>query len=443
MILCYTRSMAPPHKLKLSKVTADDSNPKVVSEDRIPTVAPGQPFMVVVTVEKLYARSPGDGARVQLLAIAEEGLRKLPGWDSEIPSPKTKQEYKTGAFEIVCTGKIILRHSVGQSDSLRQITLRAEKVIGEIGKATEAKGRGWRVADATGPGGFKFDLERCRNARLLQGKIESAFIHLPDDWHPYFDPDIYGLDHQIRLIWDALSAFIESDYQQRSHVCCYGQPGCGKSTVVRRFVSMLEELSPKGAIKRFTASQTTKAGLELILLEANPKPTLIAVEEIDKTSPDNVSCFLDVFDTEGTIRRTNARDGQKENPIQALGMCTANNLPKFRGFHDGALASRFSQKIFFPRPNKEVLRLIALREIRKTNGNEKWADKALAQLEAEGTNDPRRLRAILTSRKRLMDGSAVKDMAAMAESLRRESEELIAADEKRQRLHAKLDLSDG
>ena len=206
---------------------------------------------------------------------------------------------------------------------------------------------------------------------------------------------------------------------------------------------MIQGLSPQGAIKRFTASQTTKAGLEVILLEANPKPSVIAVEEIDKTAQDNVSCFLDVFDDEGVLRRANARDGQKESIMQSLGMCTANNLPKFKGFHDGALASRFSQKVFFPRPNPDVLRLIALREIRKMKGDERWANKALAQLKAEGTNDPRRLRAILISRKRLMDGTAVTDMKAMVDALHAESAELKAADEKRLKLHSKLDLSDG
>jgi hypothetical protein len=408
-----------------------------------PVVVAGQPFVVVVTAEKIYAKSPGDGARVQLLAAVEEALRKMPGWDSEVPNPVTKREYKGGAFQLLCTAKILLRHSMGTVDTAHQIKLRAEKVIGEVERAVGKSGRGWHVSRAVGPGDFVFNLETCRNARLVQGKTETAFIHLPDAWEEFFLADIYGLDPQIRLIWDSLTSLVESDFQHRSHVCCYGQPGSGKTTVCNRFYEIISAHSPQGSILRFTASQTTKAGLENILIEAHPKPSLIVLEEIDKTPQDNVSALLDICNTDGLLRKANARDGMKEIPMQSLVICTVNNLIRFKGYHDGALASRFSQKVFFPRPNPEVLRLIALREIRKMKGDERWAKKALAQLASEGTNDPRRLRAILTSRKRLMDGTAIEDMTAMTKALHAESEELKAADEKRQKLHAKLDLSDG
>jgi hypothetical protein len=125
-----------------------------------------------------------------------------------------------------------------------------------------------------------------------------------------------------------------------------------------------------------------------------------------------------------------------------LVLVTVNNLPKFKRFHDGALASRLSQKIFFPRPNPEILRLIGLREVRQHNGNEKWVAKAMEIMEQEGTNDPRRLRAILTGGRRLMDGTAAKDWAAMITSVQKESQELLAAEGGQNGLHSRLDATD-
>ena len=159
-----------------------------------PIVVVGGPFTVVIHAEKIYAKSPGDGARVQLLSAVEEALRKMPGWDSEVPNPVVKKDFKGGVFQILCTARILLRHSVGAVDTARQVKLRAEKVIGEVMRSVEKTGRGWHVAKAVGPGDFNFVLEECRNARATYGKVDTAYIHLPDDWHPFFDPDIYGLD---------------------------------------------------------------------------------------------------------------------------------------------------------------------------------------------------------------------------------------------------------
>jgi hypothetical protein len=166
------------------------------------------------------------------------------------------------------------------------------------------------------------------------------------------------------------------------------------------------------------------------------------VEEGDKADPNNLSVLIDICNVTACVRKATATRGMQVEAYQALVIVTVNNLPKFKGFHDGALASRFSQKVFFPRPNPDVLRLIGLREVRQHNGDERWVNKAMEIMEAEGTNDPRRLRAILTSGRRLMDGSAAKDIETMAAALAKESAELTAADEGKGRLHKRLDAND-
>jgi len=407
------------------------------------TVKVGETFLLTVTLEKVYAKSPGDAAGAQLHSIAEDATRNTPGWSHEVTRPRVTQSGAGGVFKKICTGKVNFRYTIAKFDSLAQLIHRAQRLAGMMAKFAGTKSRGWSVVKATGPGGHDFNLEEARAMLQAGGRAETAHILLPPEWEPYFEADIYGLDPQLRLTWDSLSAFVRSGYLERSHIMYYGQPGSGKTTVCERIYEMVAEHSPDGAVMRFTASQTTKAGFENVLLEADPKPSLIIVEEGDKADPDKLSPFIDICNVSACVRKATATRGREEVPYQALVMFTVNNLPKFKKFHDGALASRLSQKIFFPRPSPDVLRLIGLREVRQHNGNERWVTKAMEIMEQENTNDPRRLRAILTGARRLMDGSAAKDWEAMTTALERESQLLLAVEEGKNGLHRRLDAGDG
>jgi hypothetical protein len=66
----------------------------------------------------------------------------------------------------------------------------------------------------------------------------------------------------------------------------------------------------------------------------------------------------------------------------------------FKSVLEGALASRFGEPIFFPRPGEDVLRKILEREIAKIEGNMKWIDPVLEYAKEANITDPRNIIAI-------------------------------------------------
>lgn len=403
-----------------------------------------RPYIVAAELEKIYARRPGDAASHQIRSISDEAVKKTPGWRYDLQKVKSNDKYRSGGggFDIICKAKILFQCTVSDADNLQQVELRAKRIICDLIKAAEHSSKNWNVISATAPNQKNLDLEECRNIKNLYGHFETALFHLPDSWEEHFKDDIYGLDPQIRLMWDALKSCVRSGHIKRSHICFHGPPGCGKTTVSTRICDVIEEISPEGAVLRLTASQTTKAGLENLLIDMNPKPSLIEIEEIDKAWPENLTGLLDVCNTSGSIKKTNAVRGNVDIPLQALVICTVNDVPKFKSFLSGALASRFAHKIFFPRPNEKVLKLIAQREVRKHKGDIKWIKKSLEIMKREGTNDPRRLIAILDGCERLLDGSWEQDMKHIRDTLLAESDALIEQEKNRVRLHRSLDLDD-
>jgi hypothetical protein len=412
------------------------------------SVNAGKVFNVIISLKKFYGRRPTQGqAKKQLEGIAKDAVAKTAGWSVSVNVPLPKEEYKGGeGVNWVATGKIIASYTVGEFDRNESVFIRAQRIIGFALHASQSSGRDWVVLEATGPGEQIFNLESCRNADKLLTKVETAYYQLPDEWEPYFLDDIFGLDAQIRITWDALWSCIRSSYRKRSHVCFHGKPACGKTTVCERLYEIIHPISPKGAVARFTASQTTKAGLEEALINADPKPSLIIIEEIDKADPANMSCLIDLCNTEGSLKKTNAFKNV-DIPMHALVVCSVNNVPKFKSFHSGALASRFSHKVFFPRPGRKVLELIARRDIAKfglADGkvSDLWVKKVLDIMLHEQTDDPRRLSAILDAGPRLLDGSFEKDAKEMADALQKESEEMIEREKKIASIHASMNLED-
>ena len=388
-------------------------------------------FAVIISLEKLYGRRPSAGALLpQVREIAKEGIAGSPKWKAQSQKPKLSQRSHEGSKNWVGESKVRIekiRASGETPDSLRR---QATRIIGTMIIAAKQKNRNWDVKFAEGPNGITFDLEECRRFKDDLGTVETAEMSLPPKWKPHFS-DMFGLDPQIRLIMDPLLRFVESDYRRRGHILLWGRPGCGKTTIAEIIYAMVASSSPKGAVLRFTASQTTKAGLENTLIEANPRPTLIVIEEMDKSPPDNLSCLLDMCNTQGEIRKTTATQGHRQIPMSALILGTVNSVRRFKTFHAGALASRFAHKVFFPRPGGKVLRLIGERTIREYGGTKAYGsankaiDTAIQIMQEEGTNDPRRMIALLDAGKRLTvrGNSAAKDLARMRTQLKTEAEE--------------------
>src|SRR5690606_192688 len=221
----------------------------------------------------------------------------------------------------------------------------------------------------------------------------------------WFD-ELYGLEHQINVIYRSIKALNDSNLQHRHHCICYGPPACGKSQTLLAFANMLGE-DERNYIK-LDATNMTTAGVTKLLMEADELPSVLILEEAEKIqSPHLLSWLLGVMDARGEIRRINFRTGPQARNVRMLVLATANNIKEFRKLLAGALASRFSHEIYFPRPSREVLYKILEREIKKIDGDMKWADKALEFAYDElGIHDPRKILPIaLDGKEALMDGS--------------------------------------
>ena len=60
-----------------------------------------------------------------------------------------------------------------------------------------------------------------------------------------------------------------------------------------------------------------------------------------------------------------------------LCLATVNDIALFRSVMSGALFSRFSNRIYCPRPDRTCMEKILLREVRSIGGKEQWVEPTL------------------------------------------------------------------
>jgi len=233
----------------------------------------------------------------------------------------------------------------------------------------------------------------------------------PEDWRPFFT-HIFDRDAQIRVIYDTICKAKASDWSTRNHCLLYGLPACGKTDIVAAFAAMLG----KEAVLKLNAPETSKAGAENTFKEIDPVPPILLIEELEKCNPANLSWLLGLLDQRGEIRKTVFR-GSFHREARPICLATVNNMPLFESMLSGALASRFPNKIYCPRPSRAVLEKILHREVQKSGGRQEWIQPALDYcLEEEKTNDPRRAIAVLDGGDRLLTGEYQKDWLAIREA---------------------------
>lgn len=239
-----------------------------------------------------------------------------------------------------------------------------------------------------------------------------ANVTLNTDRGDFFS-HIYEREPQIEVVHSALRAFIDSAYVNRFHSILYGEPACGKTEILRSFSRMVGS----NAVLELDATSTTKAGAERILLESAEVPPILICEEIEKTDEASLRWLLGVLDHRGEIRKTTHGGGLRQRSVKMLCLGTVNDYDLFRRVMDGALASRFSNKVYCPRPSRDVLRRILGREIDKTGGHYSWIDPAVSYcLEVEGTSDPRRVITVcLCGRDKLLTGEYQTTLNAVRE----------------------------
>lgn len=241
-------------------------------------------------------------------------------------------------------------------------------------------------------------------------EIGYAPVEIPEDFEDYFS-HLFGLDSQITRIRRAIEAGIMTDWDRREHCVLYGPPGCGKSDVSQTIKRALGE----NAVMEYDATATTAAGAIKDLTEREILPRIIIIEEIEKAPEQAMTFLLGLMDLRASIRKTTARSSASvTRDTKLFAIATVNNTELFEKLQAGALASRFSQRIKFNRPSRELLARILKREIAKLGeqGDMDWIEPTLDYCEEKGINDPRRVTSIcLCGREMLLTGEYQKLLA--------------------------------
>lgn len=241
--------------------------------------------------------------------------------------------------------------------------------------------------------------------------------------HPAFK-NIFGLNSQIRTILSSIKSAIDTKGDRRNHTVLWGKPACGKTQVVLA----IEKLLGPNAILRLDATSTTRAGLEKLFFKDLVKvPPIVVCEEMEKAKEEWLQIWLGALDDRGEIRKVNARTCLVRE-VRILFICTVNDKHVFdkmmggEGTHKpGALSSRCVNDIYFPRPNKSILRSILKKDILEKGGKAEYIDHCLQLADQLGINDPRKVLSFLSGGDRLISGEYQKDLIAV-NSLKEEDE---------------------
>ncbi|MDB5342483.1 MAG: hypothetical protein JWP89_860 [Schlesneria sp.] len=261
---------------------------------------------------------------------------------------------------------------------------------------------------------------------LMDEGIARPAFNLPelhDDANRRFFAGVYEREPHIRMIHDAMRAYVRSGGEQRSHVLLEGKPACAKTILFERFKKFYEQDAPDGIerVAFIDGPTMSKAGLENWLLElavANKLPEVICIEEIEKQHMDNLLTLLSVMGS-GYIMKTNARIGRMKQLAKCVIWATCNDKQLLKDFRDGALWSRFTHKLHCRRPSRELMTRIIRDKVANTNGDPRWAEAAI-EFAYDGMTaavgqpmlDPRAILGLLDGAERLLDGSYQADYLA-------------------------------
>lgn len=273
------------------------------------------------------------------------------------------------------------------------------------GRAIKPAGGNWILSEVDGkPYAAPSDADTV-TLKMEADQIGYADCEIPEDWDSHFE-HLYGLESHIARVKSALAAGINSNWRNRFNTVLSGPPGCGKSDIALSMKAALGD----GAVLSFDATSTTAAGLIKTLNDLEIMPRVIIFEEIEKANADTLVPLLGIADQRGEINKTTAR-GSVDKSVKALCIATVNDFALFQRMQSGALDSRFSNKIHFSRPAREVSMRILRREIAKVDGDQDWAEPALDYCESHGIVDVREMISIcLCGADGLMDGSYQKMM---------------------------------
>lgn len=284
-------------------------------------------------------------------------------------------------------------------------------------KGASYKGNPYVIATLDGVKYTEHSIESQRATKAAKGDLVGyAPFEVPDNITSYFDR-LYGVDAQRRRLLKTVKLAVDTDWAKRVNTVFVGPPGCGKTEMCRALKMGVGDAS----IHEVDATAMTKAGVLQDLDAYEELPRVFVIEEIEKANAESLSFLLGIMDTRGEIRKTTAR-GKIERDVKVLVIATVNDYKRFSEMNYGALASRFSNVVFFNRPDDELLTRILRRELDDVVGNGTegsgkakytWIKPTLEYCKEVDNRDPRFVIAIcLTGQDDLLTGEYQADLRA-------------------------------
>lgn len=333
----------------------------------------------------------------QLKSIIDRGMgggRMQRGWSIEIANKADLYTPRlvpnTGEYRYIC--KLSLVNTPKRKREESAIKQEFDSIIKFISTAGNVPG--WEILTIDNK-----MVDTSKDERI-QKPVGYVAVEIPSDWREQFS-HIYERDDQIDILMSAIRAGVDSNFQDRFHCALVGPPACGKTETLRTVKKILGE----EAVLEYDATATTQAGAIKDLDMRLDLPRILIVEEIEKTDENSLRWLLSVMDHRAEIRKTTARESiQRETKL--LTLATVNDYKLFKKIMFGALASRFTHHLYFPKPNRDLLKRILEREIERVKGKRAWIKPTLDYAEEENITDPRKVSAIcLCGRDALLDGS--------------------------------------
>lgn len=236
--------------------------------------------------------------------------------------------------------------------------------------------------------------------------------------HPCF-AGIFSRAAHIRVIFSSLQTMKSTNGQRRNHCLLHGLPACAKS----KLFNGTQQVLGKGGFLLINSNSATRAGIEKIFLKGVRQtglPPVLFIEEIEKTHEQILTTWLSILDERAEVRKVTNKEASSA-PARILCFATANDKVLFdrlmggRPNHPGALSSRFTKKLYVPRPNWDTMRRILLRDIELYGGKSSWSEKCIEIAKEVGTNDPRTILGFLDGADRLLTGEYKNDIMKIYE----------------------------
>jgi hypothetical protein len=225
----------------------------------------------------------------------------------------------------------------------------------------------------------------------------------------YFD-DMIDRENQLSRTLRAARTAIESGFRITNHLLYYGAPSSGKTSFKDRFVRMVGD----EYVYEIDATTSTQAGI-IDDLQTRGEIKFILLSEFDKLkgNGDEFKWLLSGMDEKKKIRKLTA-NGPIEIKTEALFIADCNNLGRIERLMDGALYSRFVNKVYFPSISDDDIRIALQRYNRMVHGNDEWIPHVIDYVRRTmGMADMRTMIGLLTDGKDgWLDGTYEKELEA-------------------------------